>query len=152
MMVRPLNENDFSKWLPLWQSYLAFYQATLSEEVTLHTWQGLISRPNMRAFGALGEEGDLVGFAHIVVHPNTWNITECCYLEDLFVSEQARRQGVAKRLIEFVYQFAQKNHYHRVYWVTDESNKNAQALYEQCAVRMNVVQYRKSFLMMACNQ
>ncbi len=144
-MIRLLNENDFSKWLPLWQSYLAFYQVELCEEVTLHTWQGLISRPNMRAFGAFNEQGDLLGFAHIVIHPNTWNITECCYLEDLFVAPQARRQGIAQQLIEAVYQFAQENHCHRVYWVTNESNVNAQALYEQCATRMKLVQYRKSF-------
>ncbi len=144
-MIRLLNENDFSKWLPLWQSYLGFYQAGLSEEVTLHTWQGLISRPNMRAFGAFNEQGDLLGFVHIVIHPNTWNITECCYLEDLFVAHQARRQGIAKQLIEAVYQFAQDNHCHRVYWVTDESNTSAQTLYEQCATRMKLVQYRKSF-------
>lgn len=143
MIVRQLNENDFPKWLPLWQSYLGFYQGNVSEEVTLHTWQGLISRPNMRAFGAFNDCGELLGFAHIVIHPNTWNITECCYLEDLFVAFQARRQGIARQLIEAVYQFAQDNHYHRVYWVTDENNVNAQKLYEQCAIRMRVLQYRK---------
>ena len=56
-------------------------------------------------FGAWQDEM-LVGITHVVLHPNTWNTTECCYLEDLYVSDAVRGQGVGRALIEQVYEFA----------------------------------------------
>ncbi len=96
----------------------------------------------MHAFGAFDDSGSLKAFAHIVQHPNTWNISECVYLEDLFVTSDARRQGFARALIEAVYAFAKRQQCHRVYWVTAKDNANAQALYQQLAQETGMVQFQ----------
>lgn len=100
---------------------------------------------DVKGFGAFDADNRLVGFVHIVIHPNTWNISKCCYLEDLFVDAGYRRQGVARSLIEAVYRFAEADGLNRVYWVTDKHNLAAQSLYNQIARQTDMVQYRKDF-------
>ncbi len=143
--IRPLVDNDYQRWLPLWQNYLAFYHAVLADEVTQETWRRLTRRPDMQALGAFDDAGRLLGFAHLVMHPNTWNIGECCYLEDLFVDPACRRKGIARKLIEAVYKAAEERNCNRVYWVTAEENQTAQALYDQLAYQTGMLQYRKDF-------
>ncbi len=143
--VRLLASDDEAAWLPLWQAYLDFYRAVLSGETTRNTWQSIMRSAEIKGFGAFDADNRLAGFAHIVIHPNTWNIGKCCYLEDLFVSAGCRRQGAARSLIEAVYRFAEAEGLNRVYWVTDTNNLAAQSLYNQMARQTDMVQYRKDF-------
>ena len=85
----------------------------------------------------------LVGITHVILHPNTWNTTECCYLEDLYVSEVVRGRGVGRALIEQVYEFANEKNCNRVYWTTQEDNATARKLYDVIATQTDMVQYRK---------
>ncbi|WP_274572210.1 GNAT family N-acetyltransferase [Neisseria leonii] len=143
--VCPLSSEYEAEWLPLWQAYLDFYHAALSRETAAATWRRIMQSADIKGFGAFDAYNRLVGFAHIVIHPNTWNIGKCCYLEDLFVAEDCRRQGVARSLIEAVYRFAETEKLNRVYWVADKNNTAAQALYNQMANQTAMVQYRKDF-------
>ena len=139
-----LCEADYKAWLDLWQSYLNFYETVLPLSVIEATWQKLLDNDvPIYGFGAW-QNDVLVGFTHVVLHPNTWNITECCYLEDLYVSENVRGQGVGRALIEQVYDFANEKNCNRVYWVTQENNTSARKLYDNIASLTDMVQYRKN--------
>ncbi|NOL49401.1 GNAT family N-acetyltransferase [Pelistega europaea] len=142
VFVRSLEKQDFDAWQPLWYDYLNFYENNLSDVVTQNTWNRLTTRADMVALGAFNDMGMLLGFAHLLIHPNTWNIGECCYLEDLFVSPTARRQGVAKRLMDAVYNYAKEQKCNRVYWMTARDNEVAQSLYKQYADEQAVIQFR----------
>ena len=90
----------------LWQDYLSFYETALPLSIIEATWRNILD-DNVAIYGFGAWERDvLVGFTHVVLHPNTWNTTDCCYLEDLYVSENVRGQGVGRALIEQVYAFA----------------------------------------------
>lgn len=143
--IRPFIPQDHDQWLPLWQGYLDFYQSTLPENTTEHTWQSLLNHPAMQGIGAYDDVGNMLGFTHIIIHPYTWNERECVYLEDLYVAPSARRQGIARALIEAVYHYAQAHSYPRVYWLTAESNHDAQQLYHQVARHTGMIQFRKDF-------
>lgn len=145
MPIKPLMANDKLAWQSLWHDYLAFYQTELPQVITDNTWQKIID-DNSQIFGFGGWQGDnLVGFVHVVLHPNTWNDSDCCYLEDLFVSDNVRGQGMGRALIEHIYAFAESKNCNRVYWVTDAQNIAAQKLYDSMATKTNFVQYRKNF-------
>ncbi|WP_201576262.1 MULTISPECIES: GNAT family N-acetyltransferase [Psychrobacter] len=142
--IIPLSKADYDAWLKLWQGYLIFYETRLPPSTTEKTWRNLLdSNMPIYGFGAWVDE-TLVGITHVVLHPNTWNTTECCYLEDLYVSESARGQGIGRALIEQVYDFADKQHCNRVYWTTQEGNTTARKLYDAIATQTDMVQYRKN--------
>nr|WP_296175663.1 GNAT family N-acetyltransferase [Psychrobacter sp. UBA2769] len=108
------------------------------------TWRNLLdNNAPIYGFGAW-QDDTLLGITHVVLHPNTWNTTECCYLEDLYVSEAVRGQGLGRALIEHVYEFADKKNCNRVYWTTQEENTTARKLYDVIASQTDMVQYRQN--------
>ena len=142
--IAVLSNTDYDTWLDLWQRYLTFYDTNLPVSTTDTTWRNLLdSKMPVYGFGAW-QDDTLVGITHVVIHPNTWNTTECCYLEDLYVSESVRGQGVGRALIEQVYEFARIRDCNRVYWVTQEDNIAARRLYDSIATQTEMVQYRKN--------
>jgi|SRR5690606_12985177 GNAT superfamily N-acetyltransferase len=142
--ITPLSKADYDSWLNLWQRYLAFYETSLPLSTTESTWRNLLdNNAPIYGFGAW-QDDTLLGITHVVLHPNTWNMTECCYLEDLYVSEAVRGQGVGRALIEQVYDFANKKNCNRVYWTTQEGNTTARKLYDVIAIQTDMVQYRKN--------
>ena len=142
LFIAPLSKADYDAWLKLWQNYLTFYKPR-PPSTTEKTWHNLLgSDVPIYGFGAW-QDDTLVGITHVVIHPNTWNTTECCYLEDLYVSEDVRGQGVGRALIEQVYEFANEKNCNRVYWTTQEDNATARKLYDVIAIKTDMVQYRK---------
>lgn len=142
--IAPLSQTDYSLWLMLWQDYLSFYETTLPTHTTEATWDNLLNQGvAIYGFGAWIDDR-LVGITHVVLHPNTWNTSDCCYLEDLYVSDNARGQGAGRALIEYVYNFASQKNCNRVYWTTQEGNSAARKLYDAIATQTDMVQYRKN--------
>lgn len=148
LRLAPLRQADFDAWLRLWQSYLSFYQTDLPMSTTEKTWQNLLDNTipiyGFAAYLKISNQPEqLVGFTHVVLHPNTWNTNECCYLEDLYVDEGVRGLGVGRALIEHIYDFASMKGCNRVYWTTQEGNAPARKLYDSLAQMTDMVQYRK---------
>jgi ribosomal protein S18 acetylase RimI-like enzyme len=142
MRVRPLTAADEAAWRPLWRGYLEFYKSTLPEEVTADAWQRVLEGDPQ--FGLAAEDGgELIGFAHCLLHPSTWSMTGYCYLEDLFVAPRGRGKGAGRALIEAVFRIADERGCERVYWHTQESNAVARALYDRLASKSEFVQYRR---------
>ena len=144
MIIRDLRPTDRTQWEQLLAGYLAFYESTLAPEVTETTWRRFFDRNEpMQALVAADHMGDLLGFTHVIFHRGTWAIGDFCYLEDLFVAPSARKHGVARALIEAVYDLADKRGCARVYWLTHESNATARKLYDQVAKHAGFIQYRR---------
>ena len=141
--VRPVQPGDRAAWQPLWQGYLAFYQATLAPEVTEATWRRFFDP--LEGLGAVVAERDgrLIGLAHYLLHRSTWAPVCYCYLEDMFVDPSVRGGGAGRALIAAVERAAREAGANRLYWTTHESNHTAQRLYNRVAERPGFVQYRK---------
>ncbi len=141
--VRPVTEADRAEWNPLWQGYLTFYEAALPPEVTDVTWKRFLD-PVEPLHALVAEiDGHLVGLAHYLLHRSTW-APECyCYLEDLFVSPAVRGHGLGRALIGAVEAVAREVNASRLYWLTHETNSQAQELYNKLAERTRFVHYRK---------
>ncbi len=142
--IRPLEEADFEQWLPLWQGYLTFYEAEVTDNVTRETWRRLISSDEQpHGFCAVDPKGKLMGIVHYLFHPVTWSISDRCYLEDLFVDPNVRGGGVGKHLIEAVYAAADKHGADQTYWLTQDHNTRARRLYDHVATLTPFVKYKR---------
>jgi GNAT superfamily N-acetyltransferase len=128
--IRDVRLDDYDAWRDLWDQYLLFYQTSLTEEVTLSTFRALNDRSN-QVKGFLAEsQGVIVGLAHCFLRPSTWHKVGYIYLEDLFVAPIARGEGVGRKLMESVVEYAKSLGAERVYWLTKENNSTARALYD----------------------
>ena len=143
--VRQLEERDKPVWLTLFKGYIAFYKATVPEDVIETTWQRLMAGAAdfHIAFVAVDAADSPIGLAHVLFHRSTWSTGWYCYLEDLFVDPARRKAGTGRALIEAVYALADARGCERTYWVTQEFNTTARSLYDQVATRAPFVQYRR---------
>ena len=142
--IRPLEPRDREEWLPLWQGYLAFYETAVPDTVTEATWRRIVDPAGpIHAFGAFDATGRLIGIVHYLYHPVTWSVAERCYLEDLFVSPDARGTGAGEALIEAVYRAADEAGADQVYWLTATSNATARKLYDRVARATQFMKYQR---------
>ena len=144
IQIKAATPTDYDQWLPLWQAYLHFYKTELPADVSQSTWQRFLD-PNEPTHLALAWQGDkAVGLVQFIYHRSNWSIANACYLQDLFVSPQARGTGVGRLLIEHVYAAARDNQCAKVHWLTQETNATAIQLYERIAERPGFIQFRKT--------
>ncbi|MCI4662910.1 MAG: GNAT family N-acetyltransferase [Neomegalonema sp.] len=143
--IAPLTPDDRGSWQRLWSGYLAFYGATLPGSVFEVTWTRLLSggAGEFRGLIARNEAGEAVGIAHFLRHRHCWHEADTIYLQDLFVDEQARGQGVARALIAQIYAIADESGAANVYWLTQESNAAARRLYDQVGVKTEFIKYAR---------
>jgi GNAT superfamily N-acetyltransferase len=143
--VRPIQQNDFPAWKPLWDGYNAFYgrkdETALRADITEMTWLRFFD-PNEPVFALVAEaEGRLVGLAHYLFHRSTTRIELICYLQDLFTAPSERGRGIGRALILGVYNAATSAGISRVYWQTHESNAAGRLLYDKVAKHAGFVVY-----------
>ncbi|MEL6288204.1 MAG: GNAT family N-acetyltransferase [Pseudomonadota bacterium] len=144
-MIRPLKATDRERWVELWQSYLTFYDATVSAEVTQKTWERLLTLGvGHDGLVAVDDAGSVIGITHYLLHASTWSIDGYCYLEDLFVDPDARGKGAATALINAVDEAARAAGCTRLYLMTQTDNTRAQRVYDQLMTKAPFVQYRKA--------
>jgi len=144
LTVRRLEAADRAAWEPLWEGYNTFYERTIPAEVTDTTWRRLMAEgADPGGFGAMDASGRLIGFTHYFFHGSTSQIGPSCYLQDLFVSEQARGTGAGRALIEAVYGAADAAGAEQVYWLTQTFNETARRLYDRVASVTPFIKYRR---------
>jgi GNAT superfamily N-acetyltransferase len=143
LVIRAPLAADAAGWRGLWAGYNRFYRASVSAAVSDALWVRLVEGHGAVRALLAEQDGVLVGFAHIVLHPSTWSIGPACYLEDLFVTRSARGADVGRGLIEAVTELARVEGADRVYWHTQEYNGPARSLYDTLAERTSFIVYRR---------
>jgi len=143
-VVRPLTAEDREIWGELWTGYLRFYESEVAPEVYDSTFARLLS-------GEAGEfralvadlDGTVVGIAHYLFHRSCWKIEDVCYLQDLYTAPQARGRGVARALIQAVYDAADREGAPSVYWLTQDFNAPARKLYDRVGTLTPFIKYAR---------
>jgi len=140
--IRPLRREDEAAWRRLWEAYLAFYDAALPEEVYATSFARLVAPEVADYRGLLACQDDVpVGLAHVIFHRHGWQVEDACYLQDLFVDPETRGTGAGRALIEAVYAMADANGTPKVYWLTQDFNTTARALYDRIGRATPFIKY-----------
>lgn len=140
--ITAIAERDFDDWSRLWGGYLTFYGAEIPQDVTAATFARLVADTELHGAIARDDEGRAVGIVHWLTHPATWSRGEYCYLEDLFVDPDSRGVGAGRMLIARVRDWAAARGCAKVYWLTQEGNVTARALYDRVATHTGYTHYQ----------
>lgn len=132
--IRALQQNDFPNWLPLWD---ANNMGRKNENLTTETWSRLMS-DDAPVYGLCAiKQGDLAGILHYILHPITGSIDPACYMQDLFVDENHRKKGLARKMVQELTKIGRTEKWARIYWLAEADNTAAQALYKNLGVKLN---------------
>ena len=140
--IRAVNADDETIWRELWAGYLAFYETSLPDHVTDTTWSRILSGDGTFQAIVAERDGEVVGFANLVLHDFTWSDRPAGLLHDLFVRPEVRGGGVGRALIQHVIDQGRREGWNRVYWMTKEDNDTARTLYDTFAPADGFVRYR----------
>ena len=142
LSIRPVELRDKERWLELWKGYLTFYKTEFSADKTEVTWNRLLD-PDFNLYCLVAEDDGLIkGMTTFNFQNSTWSENGQCLLEDLFVDETLRGQGIGRALINAVINDAKTRGCSRVYWNTDETNQTARKLYDSYVLESGKRQYR----------
>src|SRR5690606_34914997 len=95
-VIRPLQDEDFAQWLPLWDGN---NQNTRDDAVTKETWSRM-QNSGYPVFGIGAFFDDrLVGILHYVLHPTTGSVKLVGYMQDVYVDPDFRNRGIARALV-----------------------------------------------------
>ena len=131
--IRPVTQQQRAPWEQLWQGYIKFYAAVMTEEQTATLWQR-IHDPGHEIQCRVAEDVEtrkLIGLVHFFPHVTTWNLKPICYLNDLYVSPAVRGSGTGEALIKQVVDEARRRGWEEVYWLTQSHNAAARGLYDK---------------------
>jgi GNAT superfamily N-acetyltransferase len=143
LRVEPVSAQQLETLLPMIAAYQRFYEV---EEVDAERNRAFFSRflapsENGMLLGAWHGES-LVGYACLYWHFTSLVPAETVLMNDLFVDEACRGQGVGRALIEASARVAQKRGAHHLEWATAPDNEAAQRLYYSTgAVRGEWIEY-----------
>jgi GNAT superfamily N-acetyltransferase len=131
--IRAALPADEAAWLRLWRGYCESCGARIADGVTRRTWTRILD-PDSAIMCIVAEvDGQVYGFAHCVVHENTWETQPVCCLEDLFVLPSARGRGIGTALVEWLRNAMRAEGWAQVYWLARADNELARGLSDRFA-------------------
>ena len=133
MKIRSIQPNDFPQWLTLWNANNMGHK---DEAVTTETWTRL-NDERSDVYGLVAEDKDgLVGLLQYILHPTTGSLAPVCYMQDVFVPPEHRQKGIARQMIGALEKIGTREKWARIYWLAEEKNEAAQALYKSLGQKM----------------
>ncbi len=131
LRVEPVAAEQLDSLLPLIAAYQRFYEVAHIDDDRNRAFFGRFLAPSEDGMllGAWhGEE--LLGYACLYWHFSSLVPAETVLMNDLYVVEAARAQGVGRTLIEASATIARERGAHQLQWVTAPDNKTARRLYD----------------------
>lgn len=135
--IQRVGKADVDELLPLMRSYCDFYEVSPSDADLRGIAEALIDDPEREGVQLLTRtsDGDAVGFATVYW---SWSTTDGCrigVMNDLFVHEKARGQGLADDLIAASCAECRQRGARRLTWQTAPDNLRAQSVYDRIGAR-----------------
>ncbi|WP_415233637.1 GNAT family N-acetyltransferase [Pseudorhodobacter sp.] len=142
VIIRPVALGDRAGWDDLYRGYAAFYKVTQSDQMRDRVWSWLHD-PSAESQGlvAEGADGKLLGLAHFRPFARPLSATTGGFMDDLFVSPDARGMGVADALIDAVRAIAADRGWSVVRWITADDNYRGRGVYDRIATKTAWVTY-----------
>jgi GNAT superfamily N-acetyltransferase len=142
LTIRPVEPKDRAAWNSLYQGYAAFYNVNQTPAMRDTVWSWLHNPVHeTKGFVAEDASGQLIGLTHYRPFARPLSASTGGFLDDLFVSSDARGSGAAKALIEAVTKEGKKRGWTVIRWITADDNYRARSLYDKVAEKTKWATY-----------
>jgi ribosomal protein S18 acetylase RimI-like enzyme len=132
--ISKLTDSDYEGWLPLWNEN-NFGQ--VNKDITKTTWARLIDDHHPVNGLVAKIDNKAIGFLHYILHHTTGHIEPVCYMQDVYVQEDMRHNGIAKMLIQYLQNLGHQEKWARLYWLAEKENVAAQSLYKNIGLKLD---------------
>lgn len=134
LAIREARESDFPQLIALFQEF-AHFQKT-PEKMINTVAQMQQEKEFFQGFVAVDDQGTIVGYATWFFTYHTW-VGKCLYMDDLYVNQAYRGQGLGQQLLQRVIQQAKETACNRMRWLVSDWNTNAQQFYEKMGASLD---------------
>ncbi len=125
----------------LFDAYRVFYKQATDINLAINFIAERINNDESVIFYAISSNGNYLGFTQLFPSFSSVSVKRLWILNDLYVLPEARRSGVAKKLMAAAKAFAAETNAKGVSLSTAADNLNAQALYESLDYQKDTVFY-----------
>ena len=141
--IEPVTEAQLEQLLPLIGAYQRFYEVEdIDEERNRAFFTRFIAPSDDGLLLAAWRNDEILGYACLYWHFTSLVPAETVLMNDLFVTTEARGQGVGRALIQASADVARTRGAHHLEWATAPDNKTAHRLYDATgAERSTWVEY-----------
>ena len=134
--IAPIADEEFEQLLPLIAAYQRFYEVEeISEERNRTFFRRFLAPSEDGLLLGARRDGRLVGYACLYWHFSSLEAVESVLMNDLYVAEEARGEGVGRALIEATAEVARERGVPYVEWSTAPDNTTAQRLYDSTGAK-----------------
>jgi GNAT superfamily N-acetyltransferase len=129
--VDSLREAEYERVLPLIAGYQRFYLAEPDEERNRSFFRRFLAPSEDGLLLGAWRDGELVGFATLYWTFSSTHAAEAALMNDLFVADGHRGEGIGLALIEASVAAARERGMRHLEWFTALDNETAQRLYDR---------------------
>ncbi|MBT2606710.1 GNAT family N-acetyltransferase [Bacillus sp. ISL-53] len=131
--IRPITVEDTEKLIPLMRTYIVdFYKCPNPTDQQLADHIKLfVGNPILGKQFIIENDGDFVGFATLYFTFSTTKVRKIAILNDLFISDSVRGNGLGEELFNYALNYSKENDYAVMSWKTAQDNTTAQSLYNK---------------------
>ncbi|WP_181043691.1 GNAT family N-acetyltransferase [Actinokineospora auranticolor] len=139
--INPLTASDRPDWDTVVRAYKRHFDSDVDDTLYDHTWRRLLDGTEIH--GALARvTGTPVGLVHYYYHQSVWSAGNC-YLQDIYVDETVRGQGIGQALVDWLTHQAKTHGAARLHWHTTQDNTRARALYDKVTTYNGFIAYAR---------
>jgi ribosomal protein S18 acetylase RimI-like enzyme len=141
--VSRLEADDRAEWDVLYRGYAEFYQVPMNDHILDRVWDWILDDSNpFFGFVAKDESGKALGLMHCRQMPSPLRGELVGFLDDLFVSPDARGQGVVEKLYAALHELGKQQGWPFIRWITAENNYRGRAVYDKLSEKTAWVTYQ----------
>ena len=127
IIIRPAEEDDYEAILELFREFAHF--ENLDMRMTNSVEQMKTEKNYFNCFVAVNNRNEIVGYATYFFAYFTWT-GKSLYMDDLYVKESNREQGIGTLLINKVIELANSSGCHKLRWQVSDWNAPAIGFYK----------------------
>ena len=141
VVIKKASLSDLEGISRLFDAYRVFYKQPSDLALASRFLNDRFENNESIIFCAKNQNNDYLGFTQLYPSFSSVSAKRLWILNDLFVSEKARRLGVGKMLLNRAKEFALETNAKGIALETDITNVNAQGLYESLGYIKNTEHY-----------